>query len=223
MTCFPLKVQFMKAIRARLSGARRATVHGWILLLAPPCLWKLDSLFLLPLEFFSLLDWTWSHQFLPRLLVVWLHLQYRFLLRFVASERVTSCKWACDNLGWLCASNQWMLRNVLSPISLLLLINGCCGMSSSPISLLGCISASNLYIVSSTIAERLQSSIYCITSTIVVLSSALVTRGDFSESVHILYFSFLWWNEKAQEISWCGACRFVSLNISCSPLLWWNE
>lgn len=61
---------------------------------------------------FSLLDWKWSHQFLPRLLVVWLHLQYRFLLRFVASERVTSCKWACHNLGWLSASNQWMLRNV---------------------------------------------------------------------------------------------------------------
>lgn len=115
-------------------------------------------------EFFSLLDWTWSHQFLPRLLVVCLHLQYRFLLRFVASERVTSCKWACHNLGWLSASNQCMLRNVF--------INH--------------ISASNLYIVSSTIAECLQSSIYCITRTIVVFSSALVTRGDFSESVHIL-------------------------------------
>lgn len=100
-------------------------------------------------EFFSLLDWTWSHQFLPRLLVVCLHLQYRFLLRFVASERVT-CKWACHNLGWLSASNQCMLRNVFINHS----------------------SASNLYIVSSTIAECLQSS--------------LVTRGDFSESVHIL-------------------------------------
>lgn len=40
-------------------------------------------------------------------------------------------------------------------VDYLLLINGCCGISSSPISLLGCISAYNLYIVSSTIAECL--------------------------------------------------------------------
>lgn len=128
---------------------------------------------------FSLLDWAWSHLINFFLCSWW----YGYIFN------INSCF-----VLWQASVSLLASERVTIWVDYLLLINGCCGMSSSPISLLGCISASNLYIVSSTIAECLQSSIYCITSTIVVLSSALVTRGDFSESVHILYFSFLWWN-----------------------------